>query len=173
MKRFISFSLFFMGMLAIAGLSFGQAEDENKEVLQGLDKVRVVVERLRAEIEQDGLFASTLQKDLEVKLALAGIKVLTEEECLKISCVADLYIHVDAFKHAEGYTYRIKLSLMEPVSVLRKGVQVTGTTFRMHDELGMTQHLSEVREEARNLIDKFIEIWQAVNSHKGKAGTHP
>ena len=162
-----------MGMLAIAGLSFGQARDENKEVLRGLDKVHVVVERLRAEIEQDGLFASTLQKDIDLKLTLAGIKVLSEEEYLKIPCVADLYLHVDALKYAQGYTYRIQLSLLEPVMVLRKRIQVTGTTFRMHDELGMTEHLSEVREEARDLLDKFIEMWQAVNSQKGKAGTPP
>jgi hypothetical protein len=173
MKRFISFSLFCMGMLAIAGLSFGQAREENKGILQGLDKVHVVVERLRAEIEQDGLFASTLQKDMELKLTLAGIKVLSEEEYLKIPCVADLYMHVDAFKYAQGYSYRIHLSLMEPVVVLRKHMQVTGTTFRVHDELGMTENLSEVREEARDLLDKFIEIWQAVNSRKEKAGTHP
>ena len=91
----------------------------------------------------------------------------------KISNVTDLYLHVDAFKHAEGYTYRIQLSLMEPVLILRKRMHVTATTFRMHDELGMTEQLSEVREEARNLLDKFIEIWQAVNLQKGKAGTHP
>ena len=166
MKRFISFSLFCMGMLAIAGLSFGQAADENKDILQDLDKVHVVVERLRMEIEQDGLFASTLQTDMELKLTLAGIKALSEEERLQFPFVADLYLHVDAFKHAEGYTYRIQLSLMEPVLVLRKRMPVTGTTFRMHDKLGMTEQLSEVREETRDLLDKFIEIWQAVNSHK-------
>lgn len=173
MKKFISFSLCCMGMLAIAGLSFGQARDENKEVLQGLDKVHVVVERLRAEIEQDGLFASTLQKDMDLKLTLAGIKVLSEEEYLKIPCVADLYLHVDALKYAQGYIYRIQLSLLEPVMVLRKRIQVTGTTFRIHDELGMTEHLSEVREEARDLLDKFIEMWQVVNSQRRKAGTPP
>jgi hypothetical protein len=162
-----------MGMLAISGLSFGQARDENKEVLQGLDKVHVVVERLRAEIEQDGLFASTLQKDMDLKLTLAGIKVLSEEEYLKMPCVADLYLHVDALKYAQGYIYRIQLSLLEPVMVLRKRIQATGTTFRIHDELGMTEHLSEVREEARDLLDKFIEMWQVVNSQRRKAGTPP
>lgn len=173
MKRFISFSVFWMGMLAIAGLAFGQARDEEREVLRGLDKVNVVVERLKAEIEQDGLFASALKMDMELKLALAGIKVLTEQECLQIPCVADLYLHLDAFKHAKGYTYRIQLSLMEPVMVLRKRMRVTATTFRIHDELGMTEHLSEVREEVRDLLDKFIEAWRAVNSKKGKAGTLP
>jgi len=173
MKRFISFSSFCMAVLAIAGLSFGQARDENKEVLQGLDRVHVVVERLRAEIEQDGLFAGTLQKDMELKLTLAGIKVLSDDESPKLSNVTDLYMHVDAFKHAEGYTYRIQLSLMEPVFILRNSIHVTGTTFRMHDELGMTEQLSEVREEARDLLDKFIEIWQAANSHKEKAETPP
>ena len=173
MKRLISFSVFCMGMLAIAGLAFGQARDENKEVLRGLDKVHVAVERLKAEIEQDGLFTSTLQTDMEMKLALAGIKVLSEEECQQIPCVADLYLYVDAFKQANGYIYRIQLSLREPVMILRKHMRATATTFRMHDELGMTEDLSEIREEARDLLDKFIEVWQAVNPKKRKTGTPP
>ena len=173
MKRLIGFSVFCTGMLAIAGLAFGQARDGNNEVLRGLDKVRVVVERLKAEIEQDGLFTSTLQTDMELKLALAGIKVLSENECEQIPCVADLYLYVDAFKQANGYTYRIHLALREPVVVLRKHMRAIGTTFRMHDELGMTENLSEVREEARDLLDKFIEVWQAVNPEKGKAETRP
>jgi hypothetical protein len=173
MKRFVSLSLFCMGMLTVTGLAFGQARDEDKEVLRGLDRVHVVVERLKAEIEQDGLFTSTLQSDMELKLALAGIKVLSEDECRQIPCVADLYLHVDAFKQADGYTYRIHLALREPVAVLRKHIRVIGTTFRMHDELGMTENLSEVREGARDLLDKFIEVWQAANSKKWKAGTSP
>jgi hypothetical protein len=173
MKRFILFLLCFVGMLSIAGVAFGQTRDEDKEILRGLDKVRVVVERLKAEIEQDGLFVSTLQNDMELKLTLAGIKVLTEDECLQIPCVAGLYLNVDAFKHAKGYTYRIRLALREPVVALRKQLRVTATTFRMHDELGMTEDLSQIREEARDLLDKFIEVWQSVNPKKRNAGKLP
>lgn len=173
MRRILNFTMFCMGMLLIAGPVFGQARDENKEVLRGLKEVHVVVERLKAEIEQDGLFARTLQNDMELKLTLAGIKVLTEEECLQIPCVANLYLHVDAFKHAKGYTYRIQLSLMEAVVVLRKQMRVTGTSFRMHDELGMTEHLADIREEARDLLDKFIKVWRDVNPRKSKAGARP
>jgi hypothetical protein len=173
MKRLISISVFCMWIVAIAGLAFGQGRDENKEVLRGLDRVHVVVERLKAEIEQDGLFASTLQTDMELKLTLAGIKVLSEQECEQIPCVADLYLLVDAFKQANGYTYRVHLALREPVVVLRKHIRVIGTTFRIHDELGMTEDLSQVREEARDLLDKFIEIWQDANSKKGKPKTSP
>ena len=57
--------------------------------------------------------------------------------------------------------------------VLRKHMRVTATTFRMHDELGMTCHLSEVREEARDLLDRFLDVWKSVNLQKGKAGTLP
>lgn len=168
MKRFIYFSLLLMGMMAIAGPAFCQTRDEDNEVLRGLGEVHVVVERLKAEIEQDGLFASTLQNDMELMLTLAGIKVLTEEECLQIPWAADLCLHVDAFKHAEGYTYGIKLSVMEPVVNLRKRMRMTATTFSLHDEVGMSEHLSEVREEVRRHLDKFIEAWRVVNSQDGK-----
>ena len=173
MKRYVLFSLCCLGMLAVAGHAHGQFRDEQREVLRGLDKVHVAVERLKAELEQDGLFTGTLQNDMELKLALAGIKALSEEECQAIPCLPDLYLYVDAFKHAKGYIYRVQLSLREPVMILRKRMRVTATTYRMHDELGVTEHLSEVREEVREILDKFIEDWQSVNPVRGKSGTAP
>jgi hypothetical protein len=53
---------------------------EAKEVLAGLDGVRVVVEGVRPEAEKYGLTQQLLQTDTELRLRQNGIRVLTDEE---------------------------------------------------------------------------------------------
>ena len=168
MKRKISVSLGVWVILAISTFAFAYMKQGEEEVLQGLEAVHVKVERLKAEIEQDGLFASTLQSDVELKLRLAGIKVLSEEQWLENPDSPYLYLFVDAFKHSEGYVYRIQISLREPVMIIRKRMKACATTLRIRDELGITANLSEIREEAQDLVDEFIKAWQSVNRKKGE-----
>jgi hypothetical protein len=168
MKRKISVSLGVWVILAISTCAFAYMKQGEEEVLQGLEAAHVKVERLKAEIEQDGLFASTLQSDAELKLRLAGIKVLSEEQWLENPDSPYLYLFVDAFKHSEGYVYRIQISLREPVMIIRKRMKASATTLRIRDELGITANLSEIREEAQDVVDEFIKAWQSVNRKKGE-----
>lgn len=166
MKRLICASLGVCVMVAVSTCSFAFIKQGEEDVLRGLGAVAVKVERLRAEIEQDGLFASTLQSDVEMKLRLAGIKVLSEEQAAESPDSPHLYLFVDAFKHSEGYIYRIQVSLREPVMVLRTRTKMFATTLRIRDELGITPYLSEIRGEAQDLVDEFIMAWQTANRKK-------
>jgi hypothetical protein len=168
MKRLISVALGVCVMVAISTCGFAFIKQGEEEVLRGLAAVTVKVERLRAEIEQDGLFASTIQSDVELKLRLAGIKVLSEEQCIENPDCPHLYVFVDAFKHSEGYIYRIQVSLREPVMVLRTRTKMLATTLRIRDELGITPYLSEIRGEAQDLVDEFIKAWQTANRKKAE-----
>jgi hypothetical protein len=168
MKRTISVSLGVWVILAISTCAFAYMKQGEEEVLQGLKAVYVKVERLKAEMEQDGLFASTLQTDLELKLRLAGIKVLSEEQSLQNPDSPYVYLFVDAFKHSEGYVYRIQIGLREPVLIIRNRMNAVATTLRIRDELGITADLSEIRDEAQDLVDEFIKAWQ--NANRKKAG---
>jgi hypothetical protein len=166
MKARISVSLGVWVILALSTCAFGHITQGEEGVLQGLEAVYVKVERLKAEIEQDGLFGSLLQSDAELKLRLAGLKVLSEEQWLKNPDSPYLYVFVDVFKHSEGYIYRIQISLRESVMILRKSTKTIATTLRIRDELGVTAYLSEIREEAQDLLDEFIEAWQTANKKK-------
>jgi hypothetical protein len=166
MKRLISVSLGVGLIAAISASGFAYITQGEEEVLRGLSAVTVKVERLRAEIEQDGLFASTLQNDVELKLRLAGIKVVSEDECAENPDCPLFYLFVDAFKHSEGYIYRIQVSLREPVTVLRTRTKIIATTMRIRDELGITPYLSEIRGEAQDLVDEFIKAWETANRKK-------
>ncbi len=50
--------------------------------------------------------------------------------------------------------------------IIRKRMKACATTLRIRDELGITANLSEIREEAQDLVDEFIKAWQSVNRKK-------
>jgi hypothetical protein len=164
MKRLISISVVAWLTLVISTCAFAANRGgEGRAVLQGLEGVRVVVERLKPEIERDGLFGSTLQTDAELSLQMAGIKVLSEEEWLKTPGAPYLYLKVDAFQCAGGYVYNINLTLEEQVALVRKGLKVSATTSKIGHQLGITSSLSDIRGEARDLMEEFVKAWQEAN----------
>jgi hypothetical protein len=164
MKRVISVSVVAWLTLVTSTCVFAATRGgEGRAILQGLEGVRVVVERLKPEIERDGLFGSTLQTDAELSLQMAGIKVLSEEDWLKTPGSPYLYLRVDAFQCARGYVYNITLTLEEQVTLVRKSLKVSATTSKIGHQLGITSNLSDIRGEARDLVEEFVKAWQEAN----------
>lgn len=159
MKKFIFMCFFLWAILAVFSDAFAFMKEKMKEVLQGLEGVHVVVERLRPEIERDGLYGNTLENDMELTLRMAGIKILSREECLQSPGAPSLCLHVDALRYAEGYVYKIQLSLKERVLILRKQIEAKAVTVRLSDQLGITHNLSQIREDAKDLVDEFCKDW--------------
>jgi hypothetical protein len=164
MKKLISVSAVVWVTLFISIWAFAVSRGgEGRAVLRGLEGVRVVVERLKPEIERDGLFGSTLQTDAELSLQMAGIKVLSEEEWLKTPGAPYLYLKVNAFQCARGYVYNITLTLEEQVTLVRNGLKVSATTSTIGHQLGITSSLSDIRGEARDQVEEFVKAWQEAN----------
>jgi hypothetical protein len=143
--------------------SFALVDEEQRQVLRGLERVHVVIKRLKPEIELDGLYRSTLQSDVELTLQMAGMKVLSEEESLQTSGVPDLCLKVNALKCSSGYVYNIGLSLEEKVTLSRRSIQISATTLRIWEQLGIAHRLSDVRDSVRDLLEEFVKGWQAAN----------
>jgi hypothetical protein len=143
---------------------FALLSPEEIDILKGLDGVRVEIKRLKLEIERDGLFRSTLQTDAELKLQMAGVKVISEDGAADKPNIPCLYLNLDALKCSLGYVYRIQLTLREMVTVTRKPVKTIGTTYRTTERFGISTNLSEIREDAREVIDDFIKAWIEANS---------
>lgn len=163
MKRIISVSMALWWILSIFSYAFAQIKEEEREVLRGLEGVRVLVDRLKPEIERDGLYIDTLQGDVEVKLRIAGIKVLSEEEWLQAPGAPYLFLVVDALKHKKGYIFRIELSLREMVTSLRADGKNFATTLTVPHEFGKTSYLSDIRDQVNDLADEFVQAWQEAN----------
>ena len=166
MKKRILVSAVLLGILAISTQAMAHLSSADRELLRGLNGFRLAVDRIRPDVERDGLFRSTLQEDMELRLRMGGIKVLSEDEAEKKPNAPCLYLYVDALKCSLGYVYKIRLSLMEPVKLVRNNVNVTATVLRIPDELGITSNLSEIRDAAGEFVDEFVKAWKAVNPKK-------
>jgi hypothetical protein len=166
MKKRIVVSAVVLGILTIATHAMAHLSAADRELLRGLDGFRLAVDRIRPDVERDGLFRSTLREDMELRLRMGGIKVLSEEEAEKNPDAPCLYLYVDALKCSLGYVYKIRLSLMEPVKLVRNNAKVSATVLRIPDELGITSNLSEIRDAAGDLVEEFVKAWKAVNPKK-------
>jgi hypothetical protein len=166
MKNRILVSAVLLGILAISTQAIAHLSSADRELLRSLDGFRLAVDRIRPDVERDGLFRSTLLEDMELRLRMGGVKVLSEEEAEKKPDAPCLYLYVDALKCSLGYVYKVRLALMEPVKLVRNNVKVTATVLRIPDELGITSNLSEIRDAAGEFVDEFVKAWKAVNPKK-------
>lgn len=166
MKKRIVVSAVVLMILTISTHAMAHLSAADRELLRGLDGFRLAVDRIRPDVERDGLFRSTLREDMELRLRMGGVKVLSEEEAEKNPDAPYLYLYVDALKCSLGYVYKIRLSLMEPVKLIRNNAKVSATVLRIPDELGITSNLSEIRDAAGEFVDEFVKAWKAVNPKK-------
>jgi len=150
-------------VFAISTCAFAQVAKVDKEVLRGLDKIHVTLERLQPEIELDGLYGNVLLSDAEMNLKMAGIKVMSEEECLETSNVASLSLRVTTLKLRFGYIYRVELFLVEPVVLLRNKMQRDAKVLEIPVGWGIGR-LSDIREKASDTVNEFIRAWEAANT---------
>jgi hypothetical protein len=147
--------------LLVAGPASAHLRVGQPEVLKGLTAVRLEVERIKPEIERDGLFGDMLLEDMELRLRIAGIRLDPADESANTPV---LYLNVDAMKCSFGYVYNIGLYLIEPATLARHPAAVRAITLRIPEQLGITERLSGVREAAGDIVDEFVKTWKKVNA---------
>ena len=85
-----------MASLLLTAVSLSRASDGplDRDTLRGLSAVQVLVEKLDDDAKRAGFDVNTIQTDVELKLRLAGIKVLTAEERLNTPGCQYLYVQI-------------------------------------------------------------------------------
>ena len=143
------------------------------ESLRGLKGVYVFVEYLYPDIEKDGLRKDSIQTDVVLKLQLAGIKVLTRKEFVKEPGRPYLYINVNSVKNESfSYVYYIEVDLIQKVFLARDPKTRTfGTTTWRKVGMGIVgeQKADDIRDNIKDLVDKFINDYLSVNNPKDLA----
>ena len=75
MKKLVSIFAIVLGALAISSTNaLAHLTASDLELLRGLDGFQLMVERIKPEIERDGLFRSTLREDMELRLRIGGVR---------------------------------------------------------------------------------------------------
>ena len=165
--------LFFVLMIFIP---FADAEvkyiGDIKETLYGLTGVDVLVEELSPDIEKDGLKSEQIKTDVELKLRIAGIKVLTSDELLITPGAPWLYIRANSIKidSAGLYSFTVEVSLKQDVYLSKNydtsGDLVKTTVTTWNDvkigSIGITK-VNQIRDFIKDSVDKFCNDYLTVN----------
>jgi len=149
--------------------STGWAIDDkfSRETLRGLNGVYVAVEDLEPEIERLGLTKNQIQTDVELKLRLAGIKVLTGEEWRREKGRPYLYIQVRVLESSLSGLFHLNINIefSQNVRLIRDPSIITlGSTWGV-DAVGEVgrKKIYQIRNHIKDLLDKFINAWLSVN----------
>ena len=141
-----------------------------RATLRGLEGVHVLVESLRPEVEQAGLTRQQLQTDVELRLRLAGIRVLTDEESRRTPGNPCLYVNVNVMLHSDALAaYSVEVALEQQAALeIDSSLAIVKTW-----DVGLigtvgTARLDSIRNHLRDKIDKFINAYLSV--HPRSAG---
>jgi hypothetical protein len=105
-------------LTAIRGVAYD--DEASRKSLRGLVGAYVIVEPLPDEEKRDGLNAQDIRTDVELKLRLAGVKVLTEEEWYAAPGHPFLYVNVNTKLHDGNlWVFSTEVSLEQDVLLER------------------------------------------------------
>ena len=156
-------------LMSLPAFVFAFDEKNEQETLRGINAIHVIVHDVDSEIEQYGLTRENIQKDFEARLGMAGIKVLTEKECLKAPGVPFVTLTAGTMrafttKGSEFYLISILIKLRQNVYLERKPRnRIHGIATWSNTRFGVNFG-QNIRAEVNKAIDQFINAHAAANS---------
>ena len=143
-----------------------QANDSeiSRKSLQGIRAVSVEVEDLSDGAKALGLSAETVRTDVELKLRLAGVRVVTADEVLQIPRMPTLYVDAEVSSCSKAES--ISVALQQNVRLERNGQSAVGATTWDVGVIGLNLNAEDIRDKIKDLVDQFLNAWLSVNPKK-------
>ena len=166
MTRRLATMYLLMALLIGVNSPFVWAQDteDRRETLKGMSAVEVLVESLPDGAKVLGLTEESIQTDVELKLRLAGMRVLKPEEWTKTPGFPYLYVEVSVLAAKDGSTAcYIAVELHQNALLERNGQFVAGATTWDTSFIGLNQDAQDIRNKVKDHIDKFLNAWLSVN----------
>jgi len=143
------------------------------DCLKGLTGLEVLVEEVKAELENYNLTAIQIQTDVEGKLRDAEIKILSKEENEKIQPLRKpyLYVKIDSRKlpwKREVIAYSVEIALKQfvilPAQPKSERKSFYAPTWSENIVGAATpKDFAEIRDGVNQIMDKFIKAYQTAN----------
>ena len=163
----------FVTILLLFSVGIGSADTLGKESLQGLRGVHVTVANLMPDIEKDGLQKSSILTDVELKLRMVGIKVLTENEWLAepggpfLNVIVVSALRGDSSIASGLYGYHISVELRQVV-ILKRDLNNSdfAATWKSTGAIGTvgSNHVKNtLRDTVKDQVDEFINDYLEMN----------
>jgi hypothetical protein len=150
-----------------------QVPKSSVESLRGIEAMEVLIRRLPVEIKWIGLTEEQIRTEVKSKLRLAGIKVLSRKECLKIkwspSLCVDIYCASDHKEYWIACNMRVEFN---QAVMLNRNTNMRTIATTWSDQYtgvgGKDSILPGVQLLLYQLIDCFVNDYLSVNPKKLK-----
>jgi len=143
------------------------------ECLKGLEGVEVLVEEVKAELEDYNLTAIQIQTNVETKLREAEIKILSKEENEKVQPLRKPYLYVKINSHKlpwkrEVIAYSVEIALKQLVTLPAEPKTArkpffAPTWYKNIVSAAFPKDFVEIRDGVNLLTDKFIKAYLTAN----------
>lgn len=136
--------------------------------LAKIDALYVFVQGLTEETKREGLTTEQIQSEVEDKLKQMGIRVVSEEEGLKIAGSPVLYVSISVYKRTRtpAFVYHVDVGVLQRVTLVREPrIRPMSITWNK-GQLGYCPSISlakSLRETVGYLMDRFQEDYRAAN----------
>jgi hypothetical protein len=147
-------------------LSVAQTRDQQRDSLQGLRGVEVVIESLRPDAQADGLSQEAIRTAVELILRSNGIRVLTRSESLSTPAAPYLYVKVSTYNHSSDlYAYAVTVDVMQKVSLAQRPQHMMSATTWERGAVGTTGHsnIRMVIDSVESKVKEFASDFLAAN----------
>ena len=147
-------------------LSVAQTRDQQRDSLQGLRGVEVVIESLRPDAQADGLSQEAIRTAVELILRSKGIRVLTQSESLSTPAAPYLYVKVSTYNHSSDlYAYAVTVDVMQKVSLAQRPQHMMSATTWERGAVGTTGHsnIRMVIDSVESKVKEFASDFLAAN----------
>jgi len=168
---FLASVIFFFCLISSNGLA--QSDSDAVASLKGLKGVFVLVEELGSYLENDGLNRDQIKTDVELKLRMAGIKVLTQAECFKLPGTPYLYINIasvgakEPFPHTFAYNAEVSLYQQGRFFYISRPIPAATWNKEKIAMVGRFNVQNAIRTTVKDLMDGFINDYLSVNPKGG------
>ena len=166
-KKYWILAVLVAGVFAVA--CWGAGREEERKSLVGLKGCYVAVEIPEHGGKETGLTKQQLRTDVELKLRLAGIKVVSQKEWFNsISRTSFFCVIVDSFEFETlpMRNYYIAASLSQMVSLVRDPtIRISAATWGQN-YFGIVENddfQKEIRKNVKDVVDEFINDYLAAN----------
>lgn len=150
-------------MMLLIGLSSASvlAQGSDDQSLKGLSAVEVLVGNLPDAAKLLGLSKEVIQADVELKLRLASLRVVTPNESLDVPGGPCLYVNVSVTDGGQAAVVRVELD--QNATLARNGVFVVGAKTWDRGRVIARPTADRLRDDVKDLTAQFLNAWLSVN----------
>lgn len=140
------------------------AQNEGGPSLSGLSAVFVLVEDLPDGTKLRGLSKNEIQSEVERRLHVAGLRVVSAEESARLPGGPYLYVKVNLVDH--GHAASVDVQLTQGALLVRNGQFMPSTITWSRSALLSKPTAQNIRDAVNDRVDAFVIAWLAVNPQR-------